>query len=98
MTRTRMATICLALVLLAGCNPPSTAVREVSDIDVTEHVKTALQRDADLQRFNIQVVTQKGDVRLTAVLETQAQVDAALRIARAAEGVHTLHDELTVKP
>lgn len=91
------APICLALLLLAGCTKPPAAAPEVSDIDITEHVKTALQQDDSLKSFNITVVTQKGDVRLTAVLDTQGQVDSALKIARAAEGVHAIHDELTVK-
>jgi hyperosmotically inducible periplasmic protein len=46
----------------------------VSDIDVTEHVKTALLQ-----------------------LENQAQIDDALKIARASEGAHSIHDELTIK-
>ena len=44
------------------------------------------------------VVTTKGDVRLTGVVQSQVQIDTALRIARAAEGGHTIHDELTIKP
>lgn len=87
----------LALMVLAGCSKQSPAVAQVSDLDVTEHVKTALQQDDALKGFNIDVVTQKGDVRLTGVLDSQAQVDAALKIARAAEGAHTIHDELTLK-
>lgn len=50
-----------------------------------------------LKGTDITVVTLKGDVRLTGVLDSQAQIDEALRIARAAEGAHTIHDELTVK-
>jgi len=69
----------------------------VADLDVTEHVKTALQSDPDLKGFDIQVITLKGDVRLIGVLDSQAQIDEALRIARAAEGSHSIHDELTLK-
>lgn len=70
---------------------------QVSDFDVTEHVKTALQNDEALKGFDIQVVTLKGDVRLIGVLNTQAQIDEALRIARAAEGAHSIHDELSLR-
>jgi hyperosmotically inducible periplasmic protein len=69
----------------------------VSDIDVTEHVKTKLQQNEMLKAFDIQVVTLKGDVRLIGVLDSQAQIDEAIRIARASEGAHSIHDELTVK-
>ncbi|QDL56698.1 BON domain-containing protein [Rhodoferax aquaticus] len=94
--------------MLAGCGKPpeprialpatNTAAGNVSDVDVTEHVKTALHQSAALKSFEIAVVTLKGDVRLIGVLDTQTQIDEALRIARAADGVHAIHDELTIKP
>lgn len=76
---------------------PSTVAGNVSDIDVTEHVKTALLQNDSLKGFNIAVVTLKGDVRLTGVLDSQVQIDEAIKIARASEGAHTIHDELTIK-
>ncbi|MEO8297470.1 MAG: BON domain-containing protein [Burkholderiales bacterium] len=101
----------VAAVLVAtgtvGCSKPtevsaispvaSPAAPNVSDIDITEHVKTVLHQTASLNGADITVVTSKGDVRLTGVLDTQAQIDEAIRIARAAEGAHTIHDELTIK-
>lgn len=82
----------------AAANPPvSSATANISDIDVTEHVKTVLNQTESLKGIDITVVTLKGDVRLTGVLDSQSQVDEALRIARAAEGAHTIHDELTIK-
>jgi hyperosmotically inducible periplasmic protein len=75
----------------------SAAAGNVSDIDVTEHVKTALLHNESLKGFDISVVTLKGDVRLTGMLDNQAQIDEALKIARASDGAHTIHDELTIK-
>ena len=96
-----------ATLVLGGCKPSpevgaalpaaSAAAGNVSDVDVTEHVKTALQSNDSLKGFDIQVVTLKGDVRLAGVLDKQSQIDAALGIARAAEGAHSIHDELTLK-
>lgn len=93
-----------ASVLAGACgkSPPAPAVvsavnANVSDIDVTEHVQTALSSSESLKGFDIQVVTLKGDVRLTGVLDTQTQIDEARRIARAAVGAHSLHDELSLK-
>jgi osmotically-inducible protein OsmY len=68
----------------------------VSDIDVTEHVKTALLQTESLKGTDITVVTLKGDVRLKGVVARQSQIDDALRIARAADGAHSIHDELTL--
>lgn len=96
-----------ATMLAGGCSKPpeatptsslaSATVGNVSDIDVSEHVKTALHQNESLKGFDITVVTLKGDVRLIGVLDNQAQIDEAIKIARASEGAHTIHDELTIK-
>lgn len=97
----------LALLGLGACgkapeptaaNPPApSATANVSDIDVTEHVKTALSQTESLKGFDITAVALKGDVRLTGVVDSQSQIDEALRIGRTAEGAHTIHGELTIK-
>lgn len=97
----------IAALAASGCNrtpessatlPNSSAViGNVSDMDITEHVKTALQQNDALKGFDINVETLKGDVRLTGVVSTQAQIDEAIKIARNSDGAHTIHDELTIK-
>lgn len=97
----------IALAILAGCSKsPDAAVAmpgalavdaNVIDADVTRKVETALRQNDALKAFNIMVVTLKGDVRLTGVLDSQAQVDEAIRTARAVNGTHSIHDELTLK-
>lgn len=78
--------------------PPTAAGPvNVSDADVTEHVKTALQNNDALKGFDITVITLKGDVRLIGVVDSQAQIDEAIGIARASDGAHSIHDELTLK-
>ena len=94
-------------LLLAGCGKepapatiPATAetsAANVADIDVTTNVRTALGQDPALKGFDIGVVTLKGDVRLTGILNEQSQIDEALKIARTAAGAHSVHDELTLK-
>ncbi len=106
-TALAFAAVMTATTLAGGCSKSpevtatsaagSAAVVNVSDIDVTEHVKTALHQNELLKGFDISVVTLKGDVRLSGVLDSQAQIDEALRIARASDGAHTIHDELTIK-
>lgn len=101
----RWAIALTTAMALAGCNkapqsPMPLATAEavnVSDTDVTEHVKTALQQNDALKGFDIAVATTKGDVRLTGVVNLQVQMDEAVRIARAAEGAHTIHNEITLK-
>jgi osmotically-inducible protein OsmY len=91
---------------MVGCNksqepkaaaPASMAGVEVSDSDLTTQVKTALIRDETLKGFDIAVVTTKGDIRLTGVVDNQSQIDQAINLARSIEGAHAIHDELTIK-
>jgi len=96
-----------ATILAGGCSKSpeatatspvaSAAVGNVLDIDVTEHVRTALHQSESLKGFDINVVTLKGDVRLIGMLDSQVQIDEALKIARASDGAHAVHDELTIK-
>lgn len=97
----------LVAVCLAGCNkssqnivslpdPPAINVN-VPDIEVTNHVKTALLSSEPLKNKDITVLTLNGDVKLIGVLDNQTQINEAIRIARASEGAHTIHDELTIK-
>lgn len=94
-------------VALGGCSkspqpvatvPPVSAVAgNVSDIEVTQHVYIALQQSESLKGFDISVDTVKGDVRLKGTVDTQAQIEEAVSLARAADGAHTIHGELTIK-
>jgi len=81
----------------AGSSAPASVAVNVSDSDVSEQVKTALLQSDALKGMDITVVTTKGDVRLTGILDSQAQIDEAIRIARAVNGVHAIHHELTIK-
>jgi hyperosmotically inducible periplasmic protein len=73
------------------------SVANVSDMDITGNVTRALHGTESLQGQVITVATYKGEVRLTGMLDNQFQVDDAMRIARAADGAHTVHDELTLR-
>jgi len=72
-------------------------VANVSDMDVTGNVTRALHGTESLSGQVITVATYKGEVRLTGMLDNQLQVDDAMRVARAADGAHTVHDELTLR-
>lgn len=82
----------------ASAMPPTAAGPiDVSDIDVTRHAKTALQNNDALKGFDITVPTLNGDVRLMGQLDSRGQIDEAIRIVRASEGGHSMHEELTLK-
>ena len=101
----KLLTVALAATLmLSSCDktpekspPAMTVVGNVADADVTENVKAALHKDELTKGFYITVVTLNGDVRLTGEMENQTQIDEAVKIALASDGVHTIHNELTIK-
>jgi osmotically-inducible protein OsmY len=92
---------------ILGCNKPQnttdstkpiTSVKvEISDIDVTSKVKTALSNDEKVKLLEISVVTTKGDVRLTGYVDNQVQIEYIDKLVRSIQGVHSIHDELTIK-
>jgi hypothetical protein len=49
-----------------------------------------------MQGFNVGVVTLKGDVCLIRNPDNQSRVDEAIKVARAADGAHSIHDELSI--
>jgi len=97
----------LGMAAIFGCNKPQNTIdstkqttlekTEVSDIDVTSNVKTALSNDEKVKILEITVVTTKGDVRLTGYADNQGQLEYIDNLVRSIQGVHSVHDELTIK-
>jgi len=109
-TRAKLLVLCpflIAIFMVVGCNKSpdsasasqglSTMDAKVDDVEVTLKVKTALLRDEMIKGFNISVVTTKGDVRITGIVDNQAQLDQVDKVVRSIEGVHSVHDELSIK-
>ncbi len=76
---------------------PSTVGGKIDDATVTGRVKSALLADPGIKSLDISVVTFKGEVQLAGFVNSQAQIDQAAQLARAAEGATGLKNELKVK-
>lgn len=93
----------ISAIVLNGCNEQediaTTIVSpiEVIDSDVTLRVETALLGDDMLKNRDITVVTRKGDVLLTGEVASQSQIDHVDKLVMSIEGVHALHNHLTIK-
>jgi osmotically-inducible protein OsmY len=93
------------LFLFSGCvglpEPQATNPADdgghLADRAVMANVQAALDQAASLQGLDITVATLKGDARLTGVVDSQAQIKEAIRLARSAPGVHAIHDELALR-
>jgi osmotically-inducible protein OsmY len=70
----------------------------ISDANISNDVKTALLLDEELKNFDITVVSTKGDVLLTGVLNSQSQINQAILITEGVVGVKAVHDELSINP
>jgi osmotically-inducible protein OsmY len=94
-------------MMVVGCNKPqdvtaksksnSTLKAEVNDDEVTRRVKVVLANDENSSGFDIAVATLKGDLRLTGLVDNQSQIDYVIKLARSIDGVHSIHDELSIK-
>jgi osmotically-inducible protein OsmY len=98
--------VCLMAMSIVACSKPhentgsaplGSAGLEVGDRDVTTRVKAALKGDERLKGFDIAVVTTKGDLRLTGLVDNQSQIDHVFKLARSIEGAQAIHDELAIK-
>jgi hyperosmotically inducible protein len=92
---------------LAGCTkPPESAAASVpktsvgtaiDDSVLTTKVKSGLLGDADVKSFDIQAVTRKGEVQLSGFVDNQLQIDRAVMLVRAIEGVTGVDNKLALK-
>lgn len=73
------------------------AVIQVTDADLQTNVMMALVAEDMLKGASIVVEVLKGDVRLAGALDDQAQITKAVEIASQVQGVHAIHNELTLK-
>lgn len=82
----------------AAAPAPSTSVGTVIDDSVlTAKVKSALLADPDVKSFDIKTESRKGEVQLSGYVDSQAQVDRALGVVRAIEGVTGVDNKIALK-
>ena len=90
----------ILLVSFLGC--ASTATHEgtgeyVDDSVITAKVKAAIFNDASLKSSEINVETFKGVVQLSGFVNSQADIDKAVELARGVKGVTSVKDDMRVK-
>lgn len=94
------------LIVVAGCSKPvtieapavavpaATPPAVVTDLELTNQVLAALKSDDTVKSLDIAVATVDGGVKLSGTLENQAQIDRALAVARAIQGVRNVENTL----
>ena len=76
---------------------PRTVGVKVDDGIVTAGVKAALMADEKVKSLDIAVVTRKGEVQLSGFVDGQSQMDRAVMIATAVEGVSSVSNVMSIK-
>jgi hyperosmotically inducible protein len=99
-----VAAAVLAAAALAGCNrgAPSddkteTAGNALDDSVITTKVKTALVAQTDGKGGATSVETRHGNVLLSGFVDSQAQADKEVQLAKAVDGVKSVDNKLMVK-
>ncbi len=82
-------------VVLKGA--PTTVGKKVDAGIITSKLKAALLGDPSVKSFDIAVVTRDDEVLLSGFVDSQAQVDRAMELARGIEGVRLVRNEMSIK-
>jgi hyperosmotically inducible protein len=82
-------------VALKGAS--TTAGEKLDDSIITGKVKAALMKDASIHSMDIAVVTRNEEVQLSGFVNSQEQMDKAVRTASAVEGVRKVNNEMKIK-
>ena len=77
--------------------PSATIGTEIDDSVVTTRVKSALLNDPDIKSIDFKVETRKGEVLLSGFAASQSQIDRALSVTRAVEGVKGVDNKVSLK-
>ncbi len=75
----------------------ATVGNAVDDGVITTKVKSALLGDPSVKSFDIAVATRKGEVQLSGFIDSQAQMDQAVAVARGVEGVTAIANQMSLK-
>jgi osmotically-inducible protein OsmY len=88
-------------IVTAGCvsHGHARSTGEVlDDSAITTKVKSALLAEKDVNSFDIKVKTFNGIVQLSGFVDSQWQIDKAVQVASAVNGVQDVTNDLIHKP
>ena len=88
--------VMLVIALAAACG--KTIGETVDDATITTRVKTALLNDPDVSGLSIDVDTFKGVVTLSGRVDSKAEEQKAIQIAKRVDGVQDVNSTLQVIP
>ena len=69
----------------------------IDDSAITMRVKSAFVADPEVKSLDITVETRKGEVQLSGFVDSQAQIDRAVDIARRTDGASAVQNKLALR-
>jgi osmotically-inducible protein OsmY len=88
--------------VLAGCahhhGHERTGGEVIDDSALTTKVKSALLAEKDVNSFDIKVKTFDGTVQLSGFVDSKWQIEKAVQVATAVNGVQNVKNDLVHKP
>jgi len=103
MTRTNFFTTFILITLMAlflGCASTEKQAgfgEAIDDTVITTKVKAAIFGDDSLKLREIKVETFKGVVQLSGFVNSQAEINKAVELARGVEGVNSVENSIQLK-
>lgn len=97
LTAVLLSTGALVATGCASYGHDRTASAVVSDSAITTKVKAALLAEKDINSFDINVNTFNGAVQLSGFVNSQWQIDKAMQVAAAVNGVTSVKNDLAHK-
>lgn len=95
------ALLASSTLIVAGCahdGHQRTGGEVVDDVTITAKVKSALLAEKDVNSMDIKVETFNGTVQLSGFVDSQWQIDKAVQVASAVNGVQHVKNDLIHKP
>lgn len=98
----RLTTACLVALLTVTVGCASTSKQEgtgeyIDDTMITGKVKAAVLNEPTLKSAEINVETFKGVVQLSGFVRSQADINKAVEVTRAVNGVKSVKNDMRVK-
>jgi osmotically-inducible protein OsmY len=103
MTRTNIFTTFILITLMAlflGCASTEKQAgfgESIDDTVITTKVKAAILGDDTLKSAEINVETFKGEVQLSGFVNSQADINRAIEVARTVNGVKSVKNSMQLK-
>ncbi|WP_372994470.1 BON domain-containing protein [Marinobacter sp.] len=95
-----MLMMAMLVALFVGCasTESSSGTGEyIDDTVITAKVKTAIFNESTLKSSEINVETYKGEVQLSGFVNSKADIDTAVRVARSVKGVTSVSNDMEMK-